>query len=1176
MSSRAEAAGVLTAPAVGLPDSSRRVNPDSSSGRTSVPEFSAGESLSHLATTGAGYLAVRYGLGVLVSLGNMLVLTWWIGPHAYGLFVTAVSLVAFLASLGRAGVDTYLVRSEAAPDQRIYAVATTLILAVSVGLVVAGAGLAPLLVRWYGSREFVAPYLVLLCNLPIVGLTGVPTAKLERELNFRTVAGIELGGQTIGLVLSLALAWSGMGVWAPVAGQVAWQAFLLVAAYWAARLLPRLRFDLGEARRMLSFGIGVTASMRAWQLRTLVNPLLVGRFAGAEGVAFVGLAIRIAEALGSVRLAAGRLAIAALARLQDRREEFRRALQRALFLQIMTLGPLLCGFALLGPLVVRHVLGVRWIPSLAVFPFVAAGVLVNSIYNLQASALFVIGRQWLVMRSYLAHVTLLGAGTLLLLPRLGIVGYGWAELLACVAYFMIQTGLARTAAISYRKLMPWLAIFLALVFAPMVSRGWTALLWLPLIGAAAAWKWQQAPAEERLRNLIGFAAVGKLQHLRNFAAKTRRRGWPYLLAVATYSLRSRIYRTRLRLRRVIGIPNRWWRYPACRRRLSSLDRRKAEDHLGPVFHFSTADIPRIILSIPEELRCRSITRANAVMEHRFAFRGWEQRFPDAVDWGACPNGNISWQWDFNRHAFFLTLATSYYYTRDTRYLTKLVELWTDWIERNPAGTGEAWKCPFEVAARLQNWIWAYFLLRDSGAVSDEYLEKFGIGLREHGSYLNSNLEYHWPNNHLLLEAKALYEYALLFPQFRETEKYLVRAGRVLRREVLSQVLPDGVHSELCSMYHRILASELGELALLCRRNRTPLTPAVEQRVRQLAEFSRALLRDDGSMPLLGDSALEDLQIRFELTRQDYSDLNYWLRPPNEAASDRGGVPAPELRIFPAAGYAFVRGGEAARRFHLTFDFGRFSRCVTANHGHCDALSFELYAGGRALVIDPGVYLPWSVGGRWARYFRGTSAHNTLVVDGREQSDLCAYADVQREARTRLLGYSVTDGAASVSAESAPHWALEEEVCHRREICCDAAGTLHIRDQVIGSGQHRLEWSFHFAPGIEVRKTDARTLVAKLHGEEVDILTVKSLSSHQPDLTLARGETDPLRGWVAQHSSEVVPAYTAVYAMDEVLPREIEFHFELIGEAPMENAASSAEEPMASICDHEPSLVSPLC
>lgn len=425
------------------------------------------EALSRETLRGGAFLAARYGLGVLVSLGNMLVLTWWIGPHAYGVFVTAIGLVSFLASVARAGVDTYLVRLESEPDAKTYGVASTVVLTTSLMLTGFGSGLIPFLSRWYGSKEFAGPYFALLLCLPLVGMTGIPTAVLERKLDFQRLAGLELGGQALGLVVSMMVAWNRRGVWAPVAGQLAWQGFLFVTTCVYAGYFPRFRFDRHGARVMLRYGAGLTASLRTWQLRTLVNPLLVGKFAGAEAVAFVAFAIRTAEALGSVRMAAGRLAIAALARLQNSREQFRASLEQALYLQIITLGPLLCAFALLGSWAVRHIAGVRWMPSLIVYPFVAAGVLVNSMYNLQASALFVVGKQWLVMRSYTAHVVLLAAGTFFLLPRYGIAGYGWAELLACSAYPVLQTGL-KTVPISYRRLTPWLAAFTALLFIPML------------------------------------------------------------------------------------------------------------------------------------------------------------------------------------------------------------------------------------------------------------------------------------------------------------------------------------------------------------------------------------------------------------------------------------------------------------------------------------------------------------------------------------------------------------------------------------------------------------------------------------------------------------------------------------------------------------------------------------
>src|SRR5438128_682810 len=116
-----------------LPESTRLIS------LTGPPRSAAANLFSAQTVRGGIYLTARYGLGVVVSLGNMLVMTWWIGPHAYGLFVTAIGLVAFLSHLARAGVDTYLVRREAKPDAHLYEVAGTLIFTISMGLALTGA-----------------------------------------------------------------------------------------------------------------------------------------------------------------------------------------------------------------------------------------------------------------------------------------------------------------------------------------------------------------------------------------------------------------------------------------------------------------------------------------------------------------------------------------------------------------------------------------------------------------------------------------------------------------------------------------------------------------------------------------------------------------------------------------------------------------------------------------------------------------------------------------------------------------------------------------------------------------------------------------------------------------------------------------------------------------------------
>ena len=97
----------------------------------------------------------------------------------------------------------------------------------------------------------------------------------------------------------------------------------------------------------------------------------------------------------------------------------------------------------------------RWLPSLRVLPWIAAAVLANSVYNLQASALFVFGEQWIVFRTYLIQVVLLALVTWILLPKWGILGYGWADAIVCGAYFFLHVKLARKVRLSYRRVAAW-------------------------------------------------------------------------------------------------------------------------------------------------------------------------------------------------------------------------------------------------------------------------------------------------------------------------------------------------------------------------------------------------------------------------------------------------------------------------------------------------------------------------------------------------------------------------------------------------------------------------------------------------------------------------------------------------------------------------------------------------
>ena len=204
--------------------------------------------------------------------------------------------------------------------------------------------------------------------------------------------------------------------------------------------------------------------------------------------------------------------IAALSRMRVDRATLLAPYKRALTLQVLCLGPLLCLFALTAPFVVPRVLGVRWMPSLRIYPFVAGAVLVNSVYNLQAAALFVEGRRWVVLKAYAVHVGLLRAWPPSSCSQdSGWRDIEWAELVACGAYGILHAGMARILPISYRQLGVLVSAFLLPLFGIATSGRWALLLWTPLLAIAIRALWRFASSRTKMqRSPIVEPAVGGL------------------------------------------------------------------------------------------------------------------------------------------------------------------------------------------------------------------------------------------------------------------------------------------------------------------------------------------------------------------------------------------------------------------------------------------------------------------------------------------------------------------------------------------------------------------------------------------------------------------------------------------------------------------------------------------
>jgi Heparinase II/III-like protein len=231
----------------------------------------------------------------------------------------------------------------------------------------------------------------------------------------------------------------------------------------------------------------------------------------------------------------------------------------------------------------------------------------------------------------------------------------------------------------------------------------------------------------------------------------------------------------------------------------------------------------------------------------------------------------------------------------------------------------------------------------------------------------------------------------------------------------------------------------------------------DQRLERACEFAMHCHRPDGEIPALSDSDTGNysdvLQLAASLLGR--SDFLY------AATSGKNGTPpAQRYASFPDGGYYIQRSGWGTRdisyrdeRF-LIFDCGALG---DGGHGHYDLLNFELSAGGRPLIVDPGRFTYAENTPNLRRWFKGTAAHNTVCID---HTDQCPYRcgkpkDALPQARLiercSAPGFDMLCGV----AESPSY-----ELIHTRRIFFLADEYWIIHDRLRGDQPHHIDLRFH--------------------------------------------------------------------------------------------------------------------
>jgi len=583
-----------------------------------------------------------------------------------------------------------------------------------------------------------------------------------------------------------------------------------------------------------------------------------------------------------------------------------------------------------------------------------------------------------------------------------------------------------------------------------------------------------------------------------------------------------------------------------------------------------------IAAVPPDAAKRLIAEADRLMEGHVEYFGVVRDDLADPDWSYDPKtgrrapggyafdvpyrsedavGDIKQIWEPSRHQYLTVLAAAYAITGNERYAERVAEHLRSWWAANPPLRGVHWISGIELGIRLLSWVWIRRLL-DGWPGAAELFEDNPVALNQiwhHQRWLAA-----FPsrgssaNNHVIAEAAGQFAGACAFGWFPSSARWRAGALRSLERHLRSNTFDSGLNRELATEYHGLVL-ELGLAAvaeadaadvpvpasvrLMLLRMTDALAAVVDNRLRPPRQGDA----DDGH-GLIVDGAGTDRWASLLATGDAvFGRLDWWptvtgtdVRTPLLAALIRPyakdgtapGVTRPAGRPghFADAGMTILRG---PAEIWARCDGGPHGFLSIAAHGHADALSVEVRHDGVDVLADPGTYC-YHGQPEWRQYFRSTLGHNTLRLDGSDQSVSGGPFLWTRHARSRVLAAD-TSGA---SDGGTARWCAEHDgyrrSVHRRRVELTAASReLRVVDEVRGrhSPRRAAQLAFHLGPAITADLVGNRAVLTWTRdGEdrsaELDLPGQLSWRAH-------RGESDPPLGWYSAGFGRKEPTTTLV-------------------------------------------------
>ena len=325
--------------------------------------------LKNLSVRGGAITIAAQACKFILQMGSTVVLARLLAPEDFGLIGMVAVVIGFAGLFKDLGLSTATIQKSEIDGEQV----STLFwinFAISCATAVVVALLSPVVAWFYGEPRLTWITLALTSSFIFGGLTVQHQALLRRQMNFVSLAKIEVISMSIAVVSAVVSAWYGVGYWALVIVQLVIAATNAIGVWIACSWRPGFPVQSSRIGSMLAFGGNLTGfNIVNFFSRNLDN-VLIGQYWGSQELGLYTQAYRLVLLpIVQINSPISSVALPALSSLQAEPQKYCKYYYKAILL-ISSFGMPMIGFLFASAdSVILTLLGKQWLDAVPIFRF---------------------------------------------------------------------------------------------------------------------------------------------------------------------------------------------------------------------------------------------------------------------------------------------------------------------------------------------------------------------------------------------------------------------------------------------------------------------------------------------------------------------------------------------------------------------------------------------------------------------------------------------------------------------------------------------------------------------------------------------------------------------------------------------------------------------------------------